>query len=88
MPWRKNSEFVEKVEYLLTLSDQAIAAFTSTFARHLKGIHDGIFSYGVDSLRKYKSESGNGVDSLRVFLYSSSFPQLRDDLMIWPIRFT
>lgn len=81
MGWRKHDELIQKIQDLIVVCEHASDDFNRTFTRHLTGTHDGIFSFGVDEIRKYKTESGNCVDTVREILYSSSFPAIRDELM-------
>lgn len=83
MGWRRNCEFAAKFDSLIAILERATDTFIQTFSRHLDGIYDGEFHFGVDSLHKLKTESTNSVDKIRELMYGTAFPGVRDELMTW-----
>ncbi len=82
MGWRKKRELLSKFETLIAVCEQATSIFDHTFSQYLLNSHDGQFLFGIDSIHKCKNESNICVEGVRTALYSSSFPTVRDELMV------
>ena len=82
MGWRKNRSLIDSIASLLTICEQSSQMFHTTFTLHRTSHdHDGHFAFGVDSLRKFKSEADSAVEAVRTILYTD-LPTIHEELMV------
>jgi len=82
MGWRKNKGLINSIASLLTICEQSSQMFHTTLTLHLaSNTHDGHFAFGVDSLRKLKSEADSAVEAVRTILYTD-LPTIHEELMV------